>query len=369
MTTALEQLAARVAALRDGEGMRNYARAREHVLRWLDHGAGLSDYWREELEGAEYLLDAGPLVVERLRHHAYHVTGLRPYEYRSGKDAGRRWMADKRDALLARGRPELFVPEADALGGFGFDIDEQLVNVDTLKFAETAIALDETGVLGELRAPGGRRLSWEIGAGWGGLARVLKTLVPDMTYAIVDLPQTMLFSATYLPTVFPDAVVRFFEPDAPDALFATWEDVDFVFVPHTALDRFAPPRLDLTLNTVSFQEMTTSQVRGYVEAAWRLGSPYLYSLNRDRSRYNDQLTGVREIMATRFDLEEVVVLPVSYTKPLPTGAGKPRKQPRPEPMWGRARRALDRGLGAARATGRPADKDDYRHVLGRRSAG
>jgi hypothetical protein len=61
---------------------------------------------------------------------------------------------------------------------------------------------DRAGVIDQLRASG-RHHVIEIGAGWGGFAHHLKTLFPNISYTIVALPQTLLFSATYLKTTFP----------------------------------------------------------------------------------------------------------------------------------------------------------------------
>src|SRR5687768_8616440 len=158
--------------------------------------AAPSEYWREELSGFDYLLDASPLIVERLREHTHHITGLRPYDYRGGQPARRAALAAKLGALREAGRDDLLVPESPALGGFGFEIDGALYNLDTLKFYEALIALDRAGVLGELRRATGRPVVWEIGAGWGGFAYQLKTLFPDVTYVICDLPELFLFSAT-----------------------------------------------------------------------------------------------------------------------------------------------------------------------------
>jgi putative sugar O-methyltransferase len=362
-----EALQRRVEQARASAGWRAYEEARDQVLAWLaaDPAAerDVSAYWREELAGFEYLLDAGPLVVERLRHHSYHVTGLRVYDYRTNKDKTRRWMETKLHALLERGRPELFVPEHPALGGFGFDIDGALINLDTLKFFESVIALDEGGVLGGLRTHETPHLAWEIGGGWGGLAYVLKTLVPGMTYAIIDLPETFLFSIPYLRTIFPDARVRTWDPDNPDALLDGWEEADFLFLPHYALEHFRPDRVDVTLNTVSFQEMTTEQVQRYVDHSHSLKGEWLYSLNRDRSLYNTELTSVREILTTRYDLDEISVLPVAYTTPLPKVA---RATPRKIPAHRRARIELGRLLGRGRqvVAAAVAPHNDYRHVIG-----
>ena len=68
-----------------------------------------------------------------------------------------------------------------------------------------------------------------------------------------------------------------------------WRDADFVFVPNTLAHLMSPLPLDLTVNMVSFQEMTDAQVRRYARLAARAGCPLLYSLNRERSPYNPEL--------------------------------------------------------------------------------
>ena len=100
------------------------------------------------------------------------------------------------------------MPESPALGGFGYDIDGRLFNVDTLKFYEVLIGMERGGVLAALRERE-RPVVCEIGAGWGGFAYQFKTLFPRSTYVIVDFPELFLFSATYLATVFPDARLAF----------------------------------------------------------------------------------------------------------------------------------------------------------------
>jgi hypothetical protein len=341
-----DALRQRIDELARGPAYRAYLEAREAVLRMqaLIDGERPSAYWREELAGFEYMLDASPLLIDKLRGHTFHVTGLKAYDYRTGKDQMRARLAEKLRLLKECGDPSLLVPEARELGGFGFDIDGELFNVDTLKFFEVLIALDRGGVLRPLREPGARGLVWEIGAGWGGFARVWKTVVPDTTYLIADLPELFLFSGTYLQTIFPDAVIRYWAGEDADGLFAEWETADFIMVPAGGLAAVRPPRLDLTLNMVSFQEMTTEQVRGYVRQAHEAGSPFLYSLNRDRSLYNAELSSVREIVAERFRPHQIPVLDMPYTK-----------LPRVGPS-GVVERALDRA--------RDPSANEYRHVVG-----
>jgi hypothetical protein len=271
-----------------------------------------SAYWQEELANIEYLLDASPLVVEQLRRHSYHVTGVWPYNYRSHKDKHRHLHYAKLEALMEIGDESLFVPEPDLLGGFGFPVQGGLLNLDTLKYFEVLIGLDRGGALIPFRRPDERPIVWEIGSGWGGFAYQFKTLFPKSTYVMTDLPELFLFSATYLRTAFPEASIQFWSPERALA-DVDWDSADFVFVPNTArLGGPDPPRLDLTVNMVSFQEMRTDQVDAYAETAWELGAPILYSLNRERSVYNPELVSVSDIVSKYFSLHQVDILPVDY---------------------------------------------------------
>ena len=362
--TVARELRSRIDALSTGAAYRNYLTVRDRVLEMLERGATdgtdrPSGYWREELAGFEYMLDASPLIVDKLRHHSYHLTGLKVYDYRTGKDEYERRLREKLDALLEVGDERLFVPEPAELGGFGFRYGDGLFNVDTLKFFEAMIALDRGAVLTPLREGRERHVAWEIGAGWGGLAYTFKSICPNSSYVIVDLPQVFLFSAVYLMTVMPDARVGF-HGDGP--LASLVQENDFVFVPHWALDELDLPRLDLTLNMVSFQEMTTAQVETYVDAAWRLGSQYLYSLNRDRSHYNTELSSVGEIIERRFWPHEIPVLGMSYTE-LP-GKGKKAKPP------GTVTKLKTAGKKVKQKAAADGIRRDYRHIVGwRRQAG
>ncbi|MEJ7786581.1 MAG: putative sugar O-methyltransferase [Solirubrobacteraceae bacterium] len=369
-----DAVARRVSDLADSSAYRAYREVRDRVLAIKDadaaRGGSPSAYWQAELRWFEYMLDAGPLVVNQLRWHTHHVTGIKAYDYREHRDSKR--LSARLEALRQRAAEgpdgDLFVPEHPALGGFGFhDAGGRLFNVDTLKFMEVLIALSEGAVLGAFREPRReRKVAWEIGAGWGGFAYQFKTLCPDTTYVIVDLPELFLFSAVYLRTVFPDATMRFYTEVDDAELFDDWEEVDFVFIPHTRLDLVRPPRCDLAINMVSFQEMTTEQVRGYVDHASDLGVRFLYSLNRERSRYNPELDGVSRILAERYWPHEIEVLPTSYVKGL-AGAAKPTAPVR----GGRAAELARRvAAGARRSAPRPPrPDDDYRHVIGWRRQG
>ena len=55
--------------------------------------------------------------------------------------------------------------------------------------------------------------------------------------------------------------------------------------------------------------MTRAQVAEYVHHAYDLGAPFLYSLNRERSAYNDELDSVSSVLAERYWPHPVPMLP------------------------------------------------------------
>ncbi|MEA3226268.1 MAG: hypothetical protein U9Q07_09985, partial [Planctomycetota bacterium] len=197
----LQQIDSFLESERQSKAYEIYGRVRERVIDMLSkgrEGATIpSEYWKEEVKGFEYMLDASPLIINRLREHSYHLTGVHSYVYRGHHAHKKGAFAGKLQALRKLDpNGDLFVPESPELGGFGHDLDGGLVNIDTLKFYESLIAMNKGGLLEPLqKQPDDRKVVVEIGAGWGGFAYQMKTLLPDMCYVIIDLPQTMLFSA------------------------------------------------------------------------------------------------------------------------------------------------------------------------------
>lgn len=326
--TYREQIQQRVMRLRDSVAYQSYLDVRAHVFRLMDAWdrspeCGPSAYWREEIDGFAYLFDASPLLIDRLREQCYHITGLKSYEYRAHHRHRAQQFEAKFKMLEAIDPAGLFTPEAPELGGFGFDFGRGLVNIDTLKFYEVMIGLDICGVLRDFRG-GTRRTIVEIGSGWGGFAYHFKKLFPNTTYICADLPPTMLFSGVYLKALFPDAKFLFYDEEDFLEKARRLETYDFVFIPHFAFADIASSRLDLAINMVSFQEMTTEQVDGYVRALRDGGCPRLYSMNRDRSKHNTELSTVREIMARHYPIRNIDVLDIQYTElSPPKGPRKP----------------------------------------------
>lgn len=78
----------RVEALRGSSAFRNYEAVRQWVIEMRAEMSAApeyrpSAYWVEDLSNFEYMLDASPFIIDKLRHHAFHITGLRVFDYRT----------------------------------------------------------------------------------------------------------------------------------------------------------------------------------------------------------------------------------------------------------------------------------------------
>ena len=340
------------------EAYKNYQEVREVVFAMLQHqekvsAGSASAYWSTELEGMDYMLDASPLIIQKLRHHCYHLTGLREYEYRDHHARAALKLEQRLAALQAHDQSGLLVPESPLCGGFGFKIGNGLYNVDTLRFYESLIVLDWEGILNTFRNAMQRNVALEIGGGWGGFAYQFKTLFPNTTYIAVDLPGSILFGATYLKTLFPQARVYLSDGSEQDASFLAKEKYDFAFFPHFAWPNLTIPKPDILINLASFQEMTTEQVNGYISRAATLACPVIYSCNRDRSPNNPELSRISEILSQYYTMT----------------ADFPGFDTQSKAKFSFARDMVTRAkrIAGSQKAKRSEDIYAYRHLLGKRS--
>lgn len=300
--------------LKNSEEYQNYLFVREHVLEMIarNNEYAPSQYWQEELSNFDYMFDASPLIIKKLRHHCYHITGLKVYDYRSHQNKYRKRMCDKLEVLMKIDNGRLFVSEPKKMGGFGFEHNGHYFNLDTLKYYESLIALNQKNMLDDFVANSERKIVWEIGGGWGGFAYQFKTLFDNVTYIIQDLPEVILFSALYLKTMFPQKKIKIVSEANASRTLSKWDDYDFIFMSPCQLEQLRFEKIDLAVNMVSFQEMTSDQVHSYVSTANQLKCTYFYSLNRARSKYNLEIKNVDSILSKYYELETVTVLEVSY---------------------------------------------------------
>jgi putative sugar O-methyltransferase len=134
---------------------------------------------------------------------------------------------------------------------------------------------------------------WEIGAGYGGLARILKTYIPHSCYILVDLPETLCYTAYFITYNFPKRKIAYLSEiiDRLDEFELLIEEYDFILVPPW-VSRYIPnSSVDLVIDTYSMSEMSEVYARYYIEHIDRtlnIGG-YFYSINKRFKRESDKL--------------------------------------------------------------------------------
>lgn len=106
---------------------------------------------------------------------------------------------------------------------------------------------------------------YEVGAGHGALARLLKSELSVSTYLICDLPETLFFSAGFLLHNFPTSSVALVTPENAELIAKKIADYDFVFIPAGLDKNFRDIEIDLFINMHSFAEMTGEYIKHYFE--------------------------------------------------------------------------------------------------------
>jgi len=201
----------------------------------------------------------GAKVVDRWWHHLtssnrYHGLPLT--------------IADRLAALRMRRLPSFLHPPVS------FDGTAH----DRMALTERLAALEAAGAIQPLRAKRNTTVL-EIGAGYGALAFSLKSVLPQATYVIVDLPETLKLAACYLATRQDHPVMM-----ASVSAVAPKERC-FLLCVATAIKRLEGLPIDLAINTLSFGEMSAVEVGRYASFLQRNLAPgaKLFEQNFDNS--------------------------------------------------------------------------------------
>jgi putative sugar O-methyltransferase len=106
----------------------------------------------------------------------------------------------------------------------------------------------------------------EIGAGNGNLAALLHDSLPGSKYIIVDLPETLALSITFISDLFPKAKLLMPHEAQKENIS---DDYDFVFLTTNQTDLIMDSSVDLFINVMSFMEMTHKQIGEYFQLVQR----------------------------------------------------------------------------------------------------
>jgi hypothetical protein len=118
----------------------------------------------------------------------------------------------------------------------------------------------------------------EIGGGCGHLARTISLMMPGVKYTIVDLPETLNFSYTFISLNFPDKKCLYVTSveEAKNV-----DQYDFVFVPAVFAEHLHGREYDLFVNTASMGEMRNDVIHHWMDFIQnKLKVNNLFTLNR-----------------------------------------------------------------------------------------
>ncbi len=266
-----------------------------------------SKYWSDFCSYFDYMLELPEASFSKIRLHTYHLTGDNYQLYYFGSPDI--FKAENNLDELVKDIPPAFILN-EPKGGIGFSYaNGRFVSADIVRYQRVVNTLFRQGILSGLRGGGRheRKHLLEIGGGYGALAHHLSNILEDVTYVIVDLPETLLFSAAYLLSLDPDSRIYLYDKNTfPDFITSdAVESYDFILVPNYALRSLRHLRFELVINIASFQEMRAEQVNEYLDFIDKVCAGALYSYNMDAQPRNKELLNLSEIFKARFEAKEV----------------------------------------------------------------
>lgn len=249
---------------------------------WIDAEKAKSDSWRAvhskellypdaEKEENRFTSD----FVQNLRSHTHHFTGSSPLNF------AQQHAAVAINQLLTNSLPEegIYLPQDSNEIGFTVKhpaVGNITVNDDTNSYQERLRELLLSGVLPNLK---NESFILEIGGGYGGLASAIKRAKPHCRYAIVDLPESLKFSFSFLSLLgYRCAFVT--DQTLTEQMFSEY---DFLLIPTDSMQVIPEQSVDLAINTLSFTEMPKSIVKGYGShlVTWLTPNGMLFEQNNE----------------------------------------------------------------------------------------
>ena len=131
-----------------------------------------------------------------------------------------------------------------------FDVGNRRVSTDFIRFYEYFVRIRQTIPLPE------RPVVFEIGSGYGGLARIVKLHHPACALLLLDIEETLKGAGIYLRYAFPDAAIRYFTPANPRRP----ESGEIVLCRVEDSPALTGMTADITINTWSFGEMPNRHI-------------------------------------------------------------------------------------------------------------
>lgn len=138
------------------------------------------------------------------------------------------------------------------------------LGIELLRFFSYAHKLEQNNMLL------GYDFILEVGTGYGGFARVLKSFNPRSTYILVDVDESLVYSLYFLSVHNPNAKIALIEDSNSHLVTTAWlRSYDFVFCPPRLLHalKHVVEGKSLFVNIFSFGEMNNTAVQDYLSLA------------------------------------------------------------------------------------------------------
>ncbi|WP_374349977.1 putative sugar O-methyltransferase, partial [Chitinimonas sp.] len=106
----------------------------------------------------------------------------------------------------------------------------------------------------------------DLGSGWGRIGYLLLQINPKVSYIVLDLPEPLLISSTYLPKLLPDCSVAdyLYGLDQPFLDRGRLLQKNLWFLGAQDIQKIAAGSIDYFINVASFQEMSLAQTNAYL---------------------------------------------------------------------------------------------------------
>ncbi len=225
--------------------------------------------WTLVTQQHSYVFDLPAEHLRRVRLHADVINGTLGAEsylmdpLRDGnayaRDSGYEFLGE--GIPLDRWAREYPVPGMEKIQ-YGYNYKDLVLNVITVPRQQNACNFHR--LIDDREA---RHVFVEIGGGYGSFALDMRQILPNCAYVIVDLPETLIFSASYLLSHCPDLRVYVYAPgDNPAEILKDTDSFDFAFIPnYRASALSALPHIDFGYNSISFPEMSLDSVKQYLD--------------------------------------------------------------------------------------------------------
>jgi hypothetical protein len=258
-----------------------------------------SNIWKRVEKGLDYIWDLTPKNLRFIRLHTELFSGenLSSLYFQFNKDDNgfAKVMGYAGQISDLPEKYHLTEPDLEDIGPIGLNYKNKRVNIELVRYQEYISNFYRLGMFSDDQ----HKVILEIGGGYGALPYHLHKLFNgNATIIMVDLPIILLFAAAYLSTNAPHCKIGIFDNQI-DYTDESIKQYDVLLIPHYKLGTLnSITKINYVINTISFAEMTETQLRTYLSFIQPRLKNFLFSQNYEWG----QKPSLREVMSEFYTL-------------------------------------------------------------------